>query len=55
MRIHLPNHYQGQERTIKRFALFPIRAGHEIRWLEKVYIKQYWLSGWGWKNSKFSD
>lgn len=27
-------------RVKKRFALFPIKIGYEVRWLETVYIKQ---------------
>ena len=27
-------------RVVKRFALFPIKFGHETRWLETVYIRQ---------------
>lgn len=30
----------GDVRTVKRFALFPIRAGEEWAWMETVWIKQ---------------
>lgn len=30
----------GDTRIIKKFALFPITIGHELRWLEWVKITQ---------------
>lgn len=40
-------------RIKKRFALFPIQIGYEIRWFETVYIKQFrsnykasWINGY---------
>ena len=43
-------------RVIKRFALFPVRAGNEVKWLETYYILQRFYSLWheiGWENIKF--
>jgi hypothetical protein len=33
---------RGSERIIKRFAIIPIYADKEYRWLEWCYIKQCW-------------
>ena len=50
--------YEGNFRYVRRFALFPIRAGQEVKWLEVCYIRQRrWIS-WGaegWENDKFID
>ena len=35
----------GAIRIISCFALFPIKAGHETRWLERVYVAQKYLRG----------
>ena len=50
---------KGSERVIKRFAILPIEAGKETRWLEVCYIKQSWyqplyvnVDGF-WKNIAF--
>lgn len=45
-------------RTVRRFALFPIRVGDEYRWLETVYIQQH--LAWdgiciSWVNARFAD
>ncbi len=43
-------------RTIRRFALFPIKCRDEYRWLEVVYIQQHFEYGvWGssWVNDYF--
>lgn len=45
-------------RTVRRFALFPIRCRDEYRWLEVVYIQQSlkWdgCFTW-WDNYRFVD
>ena len=46
------------KRIVKRFALLPIEADKEVRWLETVYIEQeyreYFLSDFrGWENNWF--
>lgn len=54
----------GDERTITKFALVPIKIREEIRWLEKVRIFQRcetWTDAsemgvdtvYGWRNKKF--
>lgn len=60
---------RGDERIVRRFALFPVRlpSGYswvgdnvvrveEVRWLEVVYIRQCW-SDWtvmtNWENVEF--
>jgi hypothetical protein len=41
-----PPYYDGQERVINKFALFPIYCENgEIAWLEKVNIKQKYKIG----------
>ena len=42
----------GDERNVKRFALFPIKANCEYRWLEFVNIHQTW-NGEKWTNDWF--
>lgn len=60
---------RGDERIVRRFALFPVRlpSGYswvgdnvvrveEVRWLEVVYIRQLWtegLFGMSWENDEF--
>jgi hypothetical protein len=54
MKIRLP--FSQDTRIITRFALFPIRIQNEIRWLEKVTIKQEYrpdLRMFGWYNDSF--
>ena len=46
----------GDIRYIKRFALFPIRAGFQLKWLEMCYIKQKYCLSWyedWWENETF--
>lgn len=52
MRWNKP-HY-GATRTITRFALFPIEAGNEVRWLENVTIRQE-RGYFEWFNVRFVD
>ena len=36
-------HEHGDVKIVKKFALFPIRIGEEVRWLEMCKIKMtYW-------------
>jgi len=35
----------GDTRTISKFAFLPIRIENEIRWLERVKIKQQYVLG----------
>ena len=54
--INRKEHQAGEIRYIKRFAWLPIRAGAEVRWLEKVYIEQRLWESWheiGWENIRF--
>lgn len=48
---------KGDERIIKRFAIFPILVEREYRWLEWCYIKQTWyhriFEDDCWKNIAF--
>lgn len=55
-----PEH--GDRRTIKKFAILPIKIDNEIRWLETVYIFQicnvvYSFGSYKhyWKSIEFSD
>jgi hypothetical protein len=42
------------ERRVKRFfALFPVRTGYEIRWLEIVTVEQVYRDRW--YNERFID
>ena len=46
----------GDTRIKKRFALFPIVIGDEMRWLEWVKVVQVFDDNWaddGWKNYGF--
>jgi hypothetical protein len=44
----------GDIRIKTKFALFPIIAGKECRWLERVSILQIYSTAWsGWKNQYF--
>lgn len=50
--------YWGEERFIKRFAIFPVKVDHEIVWLETVYLRQKWrpdITIRGWYNDRFLD
>lgn len=56
MKIHIP--YHGEQRFVKRFAIFPIKVCHEIVWLETVYLLQEWrpdITVRGWYNYKLLD
>lgn len=61
MRFKLqPEPLLNDERIIKKFAIFPIKIGYEIRWLEMVTIKQRYIyscsySGYYWDNICFID
>jgi len=54
MKLQLPDHYYGEQRIIKGFAILPRIASHEVRWLEKVVINQEWRDG-RWHNDYFID
>lgn len=46
----------GDIKIVKRFALFPIKAGHRIKWLETCYIqKSYSSRDQWWNNNWFVD
>ena len=50
--------YHLQERTVTKFALLPIQTEDgEVRWLERVTIKQtYLINPYGnWRNDCFVD
>ena len=56
MRWKIPNN--GDKRIVKRFALFPIRIDNECRWLEFVYIQQFYddfYNPYPWRNECFVD
>lgn len=44
----------GEQRIIRRFAIFPIKANSEWRWLEFVKIRQTWYGG-SWHNDWFEE
>lgn len=45
MRFMEPDY--GDRRTITKFAIFPIKIGREIRWLERVTLEQrYGVCSW---------
>lgn len=46
--------FVGEERVVRKFAIFPIEANGEWRWLEFVIIHQTWLGG-SWHNDWFED
>ena len=55
---------EGDIREKEFFALFPVRVGHETRWLEMINIKQialkrhypYWFQAdFTWETIKFLD
>ena len=51
----------GDEKIVRRFAIFPITIGSERRWLEIVTIKQQfveyhaWMPVNRWYNIEFID
>lgn len=54
MRWYFPEH--GDRRTESYFALFPVRIGQEVRWLEKVRVMTVWRSNEGrWVEIEFLD
>lgn len=52
MRFDLPFH--GQVKIKSWFAILPVLADHEIRWLEKVTVKLYFID-WHWRKEYFID
>lgn len=52
MRICVP--ICGEEREVEKFALIPVYASNEWRWLEKVKVHQTW-HGLHWSNDWFED
>ena len=61
MRFKLPKEPKdGDERVVKKFALFPMFCEGEVRWLEKVTAEQKFEYDAGdefnrWHNKKFVD
>ena len=56
MRCEIKNYHDGDERIIKRFALFPKTTPNELRWLEWCYIQQRYSNNYaddGWHNIGF--
>lgn len=56
MRWHEPELHET--RTVKRFAIFPIKIDGETRWLETVFVEQVYypdLTFDGWYNYRFID
>ncbi len=51
MRVKYPEH--NSFRVKKIFAVLPIEAEEELRWLEICYILQCYSKYWGWKNIRF--
>lgn len=52
MRFKRP--YRGATRVVSKFAVLPIRAGNEVRWLEHCFIHQtYGTAKPGWNNDWF--
>lgn len=52
MRICVP--ICGEERVVEKFALIPVYASNEWRWMEKVKVHQTW-HGLHWSNDWFED
>ena len=42
----------GETREISQFAIIPVLAGYEWRWLELVVIEQRY-NGFRWENMRF--
>jgi hypothetical protein len=58
MRWQNDNPRDGDYRTIRRFALFPICTPNETRWLVWCDIEQQYSGNWaddGWHNVRFVD
>lgn len=54
MKFKMPK--DGDIRIKTKFALFPIMIDKEIRWLERVNIRQYYSEYFGnWRNDCFID
>lgn len=52
MKLRRP--YTGEERVIRKFAIFPVASNGEIRWFETVVIHQsYNTKRSGWNNDWF--
>lgn len=52
------NHVLNEQRTVTKFAWFPITIDGETRWLERVtYIEEWYAPDhcWGWYKVKFVD
>ena len=45
----------GDERKVKRFALFPIKIRSTIYWLETIVIRQHYDNAFGWINDWVED
>lgn len=58
-KIKQRKHDDGNFRYVRHFAILPINAGQEWKWLEVCYIRQQrWYSYDGdeyWVNDKFVD
>lgn len=57
-KIKQRKHDDDNFRYVKRFAILPIKAGQEWKWLEVCYIRQRRWTSWneeGWENDKFVD
>ena len=56
MRFYLPE--DGDRRVRQFFAIFPVRIGLEVRWLERVRVRQVfnrWQDCACWGNKCFVD
>ncbi|MDU4953778.1 hypothetical protein HF846_04140 [Clostridium cadaveris] len=52
MRFRVPRN--GDSRVKTKFAILPITINGDMRWLEKVKIRQYYNEYYGkWKNDYF--
>lgn len=60
MRWTKHKYMENERHVIRKFALFPIRIGDEIRWLEFVNVVAYYWYGENsghkfWEYEKFVD
>jgi hypothetical protein len=56
--VFFENPQDGEIRTIRRFALFPICTLSEMRWMEWVTLQQKYSRNYaddGWHNERFLD
>ena len=59
MKFTIPKRpFHGKTRQRKWFAIFPVRIGRHIRWMETVHVKQVYqgigtLWNAGWRNDMF--